>query len=63
MGNAAAGGLVSASKGGKGGAMGRAINFINCTFGAGMSEAIVRDMVSRILEAEAAAGPEPEGAA
>lgn len=62
LGNAAAGGLTSASKGGKGGAMGRAINFINCTFGAGMSEAIVRDMVSRILEAEAAAGPEPEGA-
>jgi hypothetical protein len=38
------------------------INFINCTFGAGMSETIVRDMLGRILEAETAAGPEPEPA-
>ena len=46
--------------GGKG--SGRAIQFINCVFGEGLSETIVRDMIARILEAESASGPEPEPA-
>ena len=54
-------GMKGITKGGGGKSVtGRVINFINCTFGAGMSETVVRDMVSRILEAEAASGPEPE---
>lgn len=60
LGDAAAGGLAKSAQGGGKGVAGRVINFINCTFGAGMSEATVRDMVTRILEAEASSGPEPE---
>ena len=56
-------GMKGITKGGGGkGLAGRVINFIGCTFGAGMSETVVRDMVSRILEAEASSGPEPEPA-
>ena len=63
LGNAAAGGLAKSAQGGGSKGRGeRVINFINCTFGAGMSETIVRDMLGRILEAETAAGPEPEPA-
>ena len=62
LGDAAAGGLAKSAQGGGKGVAGRVINFINCTFGAGMSETVVRDMVSRILEAEASSGPEPEPA-
>jgi hypothetical protein len=62
LGDAAASGLAKSTQGGGKGVAGRVINFINCTFGANMSEAVVRDMVSRILEAEASSGPEPEPA-
>jgi len=62
LGDAAASGLAKSSGGGGKGVAGRVINFINCTFGANMSEAVVRDMVSRMLEAEASSGPEPEPA-
>ena len=62
LGKSATRGLVRAGgeTGGKG--PGRAIQFINCVFGEGLSETIVRDMIARILEAESASGPEPEPA-
>jgi hypothetical protein len=62
LGKSATRGLVRAGgeAGGKG--SGRAIQFINCVFGQGLSETIVRDMIARILEAESASGPEPEPA-
>lgn len=61
LGKAAAGGLSkSAQGGGSKGGKGRDIVFNNCTFGAGVTESMLRDWLGRILEELAASGPEPE---
>lgn len=40
-------------------AAGRVVNFTNCTFGSGITEEQIRGWVLRVLEQEAAGGPEP----